>query len=303
MELIINANGTVTITNATKMELVKFAEFVNGSPIPYNTVTETRDIVVEVDTPTVVETTEEVIENNVEATERRMVKAQEIANVIGRSLSTTKFHLQNGGFDSENGLYDLDACLAYITPKLNQKLSNVMKSVHENSKKAKIEKVNTDEYNITIPQLVKKYNSYHQLFELRTEKNHIPFVKKGNTRYFREADWEKEFEVHPVQSKMSHKRNTTLKIVSNYDMWRKEQSAKVRMSGKDIGKTFSSVYRELTKVYGISWDQVAKDYKYAKGHSHRATIELVYFLQYEQEHEKNEHYEHLFENELDKICA
>lgn len=84
--------------------------------------------------------------------------------------------------------------------------------------------------------------------------------------------------------------------ISDYDNWRKDLYNYIEANNGDIKQTFMKVYSMLTKVYGVSFDQLSKDFKYKYDRKETSTIELVYFWQYECEHGEKERWGSLFEN-------
>ena len=84
--------------------------------------------------------------------------------------------------------------------------------------------------------------------------------------------------------------------ISDYDNWRKDIYEYIESNKGDIKQTFFKVYRELTKVYGLNFEQLGKDFKNKYNRKAMSTIELIYFWQYEYEHGEDERWDKLFEN-------
>lgn len=92
---------------------------------------------------------------------------------------------------------------------------------------------------------------------------------------------------------------------TNHDIWNTWASTlrkACRDNGIDAGKAFSSVYRIMTNDYGIVWDQLKKEFRSETGIFEKATIELVYWLQYERK-ESGITYRNLFESLLEDYIS
>lgn len=88
--------------------------------------------------------------------------------------------------------------------------------------------------------------------------------------------------------------------LNNYDNWSKELKRKTEKAGIDFGKACSESIRSLNKIYGIDINAEKRNFYKAKGIYPTSALRTVYFVQYEQTHKATEHYEHLFEIELDR---
>lgn len=84
--------------------------------------------------------------------------------------------------------------------------------------------------------------------------------------------------------------------ISDYDNWRKDIYDYIESNKGDIKQTFFKAYGELTKVYGLNFEQLGKDFKNKYNRKAMSTIELIYFWQYEYEHGEDERWDKLFEN-------
>lgn len=86
-----------------------------------------------------------------------------------------------------------------------------------------------------------------------------------------------------------------------YQAWVKIQFAKIAKAGLQKGKTLSHIYRQMTNIYGINWQQLYKQFYNHYGVRSGSTLRAVYFLQTHmaQGEYGNEHYENLFETLLD----
>ena len=154
---------------------------------------------------------------------------------------------------------------------------------------------------LTLPEIAKRLGIRHQTIDYRIKKYGIKPISssKEGWRLYAFDDIKANFESDPINS--SKRKQPHIK--TPFAQWSTEQRTKVKAKGKDVGKTFSEVFRVMSKDYGVVWDQVKKDFFATNQRSANSTIELCYFLQYEQKHSESEHYENLFENQLDKLLA
>ena len=165
-----------------------------------------------------------------------------------------------------------------------------------------------NEDGLTIPEIARRLGRCHQTIEYRIKKYNIqPLrVSESGWKYYDFEVIKANFEDNPINSSKSKGAKASVvarKSSTPFAQWSTEQRTKCKTKGKDVGKTFSEVFRVMSKDYGIVWDQVKKDFFATNKRSANSTVELCYFLQYEQEHNADEHYENLFENQLDKLLA
>lgn len=357
MNITIN-NGKLNMTDATKEELKALAEFMFAD-IPYNTVSETENVVVEVEPevePEVIEVetrnddTKETItmsqickkygrtratmewhvkhgmkpiegiqpktwyvddveeylskhldtqrdttvktDKKVEPIEHKgklIVGFRRLSELTGKGETTLKWHIAHGMpyIDSEPMTFDYDECIKYLN-----------EHTRETTNETKIDNSELDRYAgqklYTIGEIASMNKTSHQLLRNRVKIHNIPYKKENNVSYFLLEDWNKEFSVHPLPV---HK----AKEITPFSLWRTEQVSKCKLNGRNANAVLSLAYARMTKVYGINWEQVRKDYFYDKNKTPNSTMQLAYYLQYEQEHKDNEHYEYLLENIIDEL--
>lgn len=93
------------------------------------------------------------------------------------------------------------------------------------------------------------------------------------------------------------KEKASTSFLTGYGAWQKKVFAKIREKNLDCGMVCSETYKYMTRVYGIVWDQVKKDYRAATGlYSPPSTLYLAYWLQ-----TSNHNYKNLFDNSLDAV--
>ena len=167
------------------------------------------------------------------------------------------------------------------------------------TKDTTVKEIETEDKYLTVPEIAKIFGVCHQAIDWHIKKtNGLPCIRKENrTRLIKLSDAEKYFANHPFQKggrkvKLTH---------SSYSIWQKEIFAKMKKHGLEYNKTSSLIFTKMRNVYGIVWEQIKKDYFEHYGKSAASTMQMCYFVEYVQEHKPNEHYENLFENELDAI--
>ncbi len=65
----------------------------------------------------------------------------------------------------------------------------------------------------------------------------------------------------------------------SYAVWKTEINSLCRLYGFDVGKMLGLTYKYMTKNYGIVWDQEAKDFFKANGHSPASTSQIAFWLE------------------------
>ena len=164
----------------------------------------------------------------------------------------------------------------------------------------------------TVPELAEYCGVCQQAIDwhLKKKEDGLPFVWDYNhspkRRMIKKSDAFEYFEKHPFQSTSGKKRKKTTKrkpvtVKVGFAKWRDEQLKKIESVGLEKNLTCHKIFNHLWQVYGIVWEQSKADFYHVKGRLPSSTMELCYFVQYEQEHKENEHYENLFENRLDEI--
>lgn len=84
--------------------------------------------------------------------------------------------------------------------------------------------------------------------------------------------------------------------ISGCEGWAASERNRCREAGLEPGKAFSTVYRRMTKDYGVVFEQLRKDYIHATGHRPESTYEMVYWLEH-----TDKNYERLFEGILTNV--
>lgn len=206
-------------------------------------------------------------------------------------------------FDSLEEVKEFIRELGYekATAKMNAKAKET-KTVVVTTKKA--EDV-SDAIYTTVPKLAKEYGVCQQAIDWHLKKKNdglaYTIFDKKRTRYIKVSDAEKYFAEHPFQNTAGIKRSKKVVTPSDFAIWQREIFDKMKKNGLEYNKTSTKIFTTMRNVYGIVWEQVKKDFFEEKRYVPKSTIELCYYLQYVQKHGENEHYENIFENELDKI--
>lgn len=148
---------------------------------------------------------------------------------------------------------------------------------------------------ITIQEAAKKYNTSHQLIRYYVKKKGIDnFKQNGNVRISEpEIDkyMAKSMTGKPVKSRKA-------KEPTDFVIWKKQMFELIDAKHLDHGAVCANIFKHLTKVYGIVWEQEKKNFYRDNGYFANSTLRLCYYMQYEEKHGEFEHYERLFENRL-----
>ncbi len=94
--------------------------------------------------------------------------------------------------------------------------------------------------------------------------------------------------------------NERIDALNNYENWSKELRHKASKAGVDFGKACSECFKNLNRIYGINVEIAKRSYYKDKGIYPSSSLRTMFYVQYEQPHKESEHYENLFENEMDK---
>ena len=217
-------------------------------------------------------------------------------------------------FDSLNEVKDFLKEMGYV-PKTEvitktKTVEPIVKTVPENPRTTE-----TTEY-ATVVELAEKYEVCPQAIDWHLKKaNGLAFEwdlsHNPKRRLIKKADAEKYFAEHPLQNSGRKKGTTTknknksAKIKVGFVKWKEEQYELIKSSGThlSINQMCSKIFAKMRNIYGIVWEQSKRDFYKEKGRLPMSTMELCYYVQYEQKHNETEHYEHLFENELDTIIS
>jgi hypothetical protein len=91
------------------------------------------------------------------------------------------------------------------------------------------------------------------------------------------TEWYKEYKERKNKSSVE---NTPKPIDEmSYAAWKTDINSLCRLYGFDVGKMLSLTYKYMTKTYGIVWDQEAKDFFKANGHSPASTSQIAFWLE------------------------
>ena len=193
-----------------------------------------------------------------------------------------------------------------------QELAKFLKALGAGEVIAKVVKT-TDDKKKTLPvakrskktvstgYLAKKYNVTPQC--IRTyAKAGMPFKKDGNVLAYDEVEacvWIDNYMATHVSKNRGSKYSKTkseIKKESDYTKWRKNISEICRNSGFDEGKLLSLAYKRMTRIYGVVWEQLYKEFYQTHGRKPVSTLEVAYSLE-----KGNSVYTNMLEGNLDAV--
>lgn len=122
-------------------------------------------------------------------------------------------------------------------------------------------------------------------------KRGCPATRVGSKWYLNESDTRAWVAKNINKTKASPKK----KDEGDFTTWQRKMFSIIDGKGMDRGKACSRVFSQMTKVYGIVWDQVKKEYFRDYGHKCPSTMQACYYLQ---TRDSEGCYEHLFDNLL-----
>lgn len=134
--------------------------------------------------------------------------------------------------------------------------------------------------------LANKYNITGQAIRNYVKKG-MPHKMVDNSYQYNEEEssaWIDNY-ISTHESKTRGKKYTSantkkqIKTGTEYAEWKSALIKTCRDMGKDEGKMLSLTFKRMTKVYGIVWDQVKKDYKAINGYYPRSTTQMAYWLE------------------------
>lgn len=307
MEVKIN-NNTITVVGATRSELIEFATFINGEPIPFNVA---KPETVEINIPT------EVTTPSLDGIKKATEVSTEL-NEIKECVDENDRYVNPAKLADEMGV-----CHQCIDYHINKKVDALPVAKREGKtryidrtvakdyfaahpitkEKAKIsiekpEKPNLDGL-VGIGELAKQVGRTPSTLSWHI-KHGMPVAMVYEDRRYFNVNACKEY-LNNHLSENIH--NSRLSHISSFTEWQKLIFAKINLKNLDRGKTCSAVFRDMKKVYGIDLDSEKRNFYKDKGMFPKSTLETAYYVQYEQKHKDNEHYENLFENLLDKYLA
>ena len=158
--------------------------------------------------------------------------------------------------------------------------------------------------------LAKKYNLTEQAIRNYARLKGMPYKKDKNGYVFNEAEASAWIDEYMSKHKCANRgtkygaRKKSVKTtpvftkgdISDYTKWRRNISAICKASGMDEGKLLSNTYKYMTKVYGIVWTQLNKDFYQMYHRKPVSTLEVAYALE-----QNNKVYAKLLESCLDTV--
>lgn len=299
MEIKFNGN-TISIINATRQELSQVSQFIFGENVPYNAFAK-----IEMTTPSLNEIKE-------------VTEASTTLNEIKDDTEENDMYVNPVELAKEMGV--CPQCIDYHLKKkvnplpISKKIGKVRMILRSDAEKYFAENpidkekntkttVTTDEFKdlITMGELARLTNRTPSTLQWHINKGMPVAAKdKNGKRYFKLADVTKYLEEH-LNEKIHETRTSVTNNIKPFPLWQTEMFSKIDIAKLDRGKTCSDIFRKIKRVYGVDLDTEKRNFYKDKGHYPKSTLETCFYVQYEQKHKDNEHYEHLFENELDKL--